>query len=145
MVSIHSINHERRWFHKWSSTLSDHQMKNASLTYKSSSVSNGWPMLSHRRRCHTNWYQDQRFYVWYLKLPTQDTSGTSYKWYLQVVSFQQSSDVHKKCKIQVLTIYPKCIPLHQWDAHLLWKLMTKGERLHKDMKALRLRLYKGER
>ena len=27
---------------------------------------------------------------------TQDTSGTSYKWYLQVVSFQQSSDVHQK-------------------------------------------------
>ena len=32
---------------------------------------------------------------------------TSYKWYLQVVSFQQSSDVHKKCKIQASTIYPK--------------------------------------
>ena len=39
--------------------------------------------------------------------PTQDTSGTSYKWYLQMVSFQQSSDVHKKCKIQASTIYPK--------------------------------------
>ena len=44
---------------------------------------------------------------------TQDTSGMSYKWYLQVVSFQQSSDVHKKCKIQASTIYPKRIPLHQ--------------------------------
>ena len=106
-------------------------MKNASLTYKSSSVSNGWPMLSHRGRCHTNWYQDQRSYVWYLKKPY-----TRYKWYkLQVVSFQQSSDVHKKCKIQASTIYPKYIPLHQWEAHLLWKLMTKGERLYKDMKA----------
>ena len=40
------------------------------------------------------------------RIPTQDTSGTSYKWYLQVVSFQQSSDVHKKCKIQASTIYP---------------------------------------
>ena len=43
------------------------------------------------------------------------TSGT-YKWYLQglqVVSFQQTSDVHKKCKIQASTIYPKRIPLHQ--------------------------------
>ena len=64
--------------------------------------------------------------------PTQDTS---YKWYLQVVSFQQSSDVHKKYKIQASTIYPKYIPLHQWEVHLLWKLMTKGERLYKDMKA----------
>ena len=45
--------------------------------------------------------------------PTKDTSGTSYKWYLQVVSFQQSSDVHKKYKIQASTIYPKYIPLHQ--------------------------------
>ena len=63
------------------------------------------------------------------------TSGTSYKWYLHVVSFQQSSDVHKKCKIQASTIYPKCKPLHQWEAHLLWKLMTKGEILYKDMKS----------
>ena len=45
--------------------------------------------------------------------PTQDTSGTSYKWYLQVVSFQQLSDVHKKCKTQASTIDPKCKPLHQ--------------------------------
>ena len=41
--------------------------------------------------------------------PTQHTSGTSYKWNLQVVSFQQSSDVHKKCKIQASTIYPNAI------------------------------------
>ena len=76
------INHTRRWFHKWSSTLSDHQMKNASLNYKSSSVSNGWPMLSHRGRCPRNWSQDQKSYVWYLKKPY-----TRYKWYkLQVVS-----------------------------------------------------------
>ena len=32
--------------------------------------------------------------------PTQDISGTSYKWYLQVVSFQQSSDVHKNAKFK---------------------------------------------
>ena len=59
ITSIYDINHERRWFHKWSSTLSDHQMKNASLNYKSSSVSNGWPMLSHRGRYTTNWYQEK--------------------------------------------------------------------------------------
>ena len=61
--------------------------------------------------------------------------NTSYKWYLQVVSFQQSSGVHQKYKIQASTIYPEYIPLHQWEAHLLWKLMTKGERLYKDRKA----------
>ena len=32
--------------------------------------------------------------------PTQDISGTSYKWYLQVVSFQQSSDVHKNARFK---------------------------------------------
>ena len=32
--------------------------------------------------------------------PTQDTSGTSYKWYLQMVSFQQSSDVHKNARFK---------------------------------------------
>ena len=31
---------------------------------------------------------------------TQDTSGMSYKWYLQVVSFQQSSDVHKNARFK---------------------------------------------
>ena len=70
----------------------------------------------------------------------QVTSGI-YKW----CHSNNHEDVHKKCKIQASIIYPKCIPLHQWEAHLLWKLMTKGERLYKDMKALRLRLYKGER
>ena len=29
------------------------------------------------------------------------------KWYLHVVSFQYSSNVHQKCKIAVSTIYPK--------------------------------------
>ena len=31
---------------------------------------------------------------------------------------------------------PQCKLLHQGEAHLLWKLMTKGERLYKDMKTL---------
>ena len=48
-------------------------------------------MLSHRGMCHTNWYQDQKNLMCGIsRSPTQDTSGTSYKWYLQVVSFQQS-------------------------------------------------------
>ena len=128
MVSIHS----RRWFHKWSSTLSDHQMKNASLNYKSSSVSIGWPMLSQRGVVTQIDNKIKNLMCGISRSPTQDTS---YKWYLQVVSFQQSSNVHKKCKIQASTIYPKCITLHQWEAHLLWKLMTKGERVYKDMKA----------
>ena len=46
-------------------------MKNASLTYKNLSLSNGWPILCHRGRCPTNWYQCWRSYVWYLK---------GYKW-----------------------------------------------------------------
>ena len=75
----------------------------------------------------------------------QDISGTSYKWYLQVVSFQQSSDVHKKCKIQASTIYPKMHTFASMRSTPFMKLMTKGERLYKDMKALRLRLYKVER
>ena len=35
-----------------------------------------------------------------LRSPTQDTSSISYKWYLQVVSFQQSSDVHKNARFK---------------------------------------------
>ena len=64
ITSTHDINHTRWWFPKWSSTLSDHQIKNDSLNYKSSSVSNGWPMLWHKGRCPTNWYQGQRSYKW---------------------------------------------------------------------------------
>jgi hypothetical protein len=75
-ISTHDINHTRWWFHKWSLTLSDHQMKNASLTNKSSSLSSGWPMLWHRGRCHTNWYQGQRSYVWYLKSYTNGVIPT---------------------------------------------------------------------
>ena len=52
-ITTHGIIHTRWWFHKWSSTLSDHQMKNASLTYKSSSLANGWPMQWLRGRCPT--------------------------------------------------------------------------------------------
>ena len=43
---------------KWSST------ETSSLTYKSSSLSSEWPMLWHRGRCPTNWYQGQRSYKW---------------------------------------------------------------------------------
>ena len=96
-------------------------------------------MLSHKGRCHTNWYQDQRSYAWYLKKPYTRFKWYNFQlvsnWYLQVGSFQQSRNVHKKYKTQASTIYPKCIPLHQWETHLLWKLMTKGKRLYKYMKA----------
>ena len=61
-------------------------MKNASLTSKSSSLANGWPMIWHRGRCPINWYQDQRSDVWYLKKPYKiqvvSTSGVipTIKW-----------------------------------------------------------------
>jgi hypothetical protein len=75
-ISTRGINHTRRWFHKWSSTLSDHKMKNASITYKSSSLSSEWSMLWHRERCPTDWYQGQRSYVWYLKSYTSGVIPT---------------------------------------------------------------------
>ena len=122
-ISTYGINHTRRWFHKWSSTLSDHQMKNASLIYKRSSLANGWPMQWLRGRCPTDLYQGQRSYVWYLKSYTSD-----------VIPIFGS--VHKKCKNSSHNYLSQCKPLYKWEAHLLWKLMIKGERLYKDMKAL---------
>ena len=76
---------------------------------------------------------------------------TSSKWYLQVVSFQQSSNVHKKCKIQVSTIYPKVhtfssirsIPFMEIDdkgGEIVQRYERYGERLYKQK-----RLYKGKR
>ena len=122
-ISTHSIIHTRWWFHKWSSTLSDHQIKNASLTYKSSRVSNGWPMLSYRARCPTNWYQGQRSYVWYLK--------KLYKWCHSNNQVMSIKNARFKCQPST-----PMQPFVSSDAHLLWKLMTKGEKLYKDMKAL---------
>ena len=58
------------------------------------------------------------------------TSGI-YKWCHS--NNQEMSIKNARFKPQPST--PKCIPLHQWEAHLLWKLMTKGEKLYKDMKA----------
>ena len=55
--------------------------------------------------------------------PTQDTS---YKWYLQVVSFQQSSDVHKKYKTQASTIYPKMHTLASIRSSPFMKIDDKG-------------------
>jgi hypothetical protein len=75
---------------KWSSR------KKSSLTYKSSRLSSGWPMLWHRGRCPTNWYQVQRSYMRYLK---------GYEWCHSNIC----GGVHKKCKIQVSTIYPNAI------------------------------------
>ena len=88
-----------------------------------------WPMLSHRGRCHINWYQDQRSYVWYLKKPC-----TRYKWYkLQVVSTSGVIPTIKWCpsKMQDSSVnrLPQCNPLYQKRHTFLWKLMTKGERL----------------
>ena len=65
-ISTCGINHTRWWFHKWSSTLSDHQDE-SSLTYKCSRLSSEWPMLWHRGRCPTNWYQGQRSFMIDLK------------------------------------------------------------------------------
>ena len=129
-------------------------MKYASLTYKSSSVSNGWPMLSYRERCPTNWYQDQRSYVWYLK-----KLYTRYKWYkLQVVSFQQSSDVHKNARFKpqpstpnaYLCINKKHTFYGNWwqrgrDCIKIWKLDWMGEKLDMDKEGATLKKRDGSK
>ena len=106
-------------------------MKNAPLTYKSLSVSNGWPMLSHKGRYTTNWYLEKILCVVFQEAlhkiqVIQVTNGV-------IPTIMKMSIKNARFKPQPST--PKCIPLHQWEAHLLWKLMTKGERLYKDMKA----------
>ena len=98
---IHVVSHLYTWYQsyktvvpqvilnfKWSSN------EECSLTSKSSSLANGWPMQWLRGRCPTNWYQGQRSYVWYLKSYTSSVIPI-----YVVVSI-------KKCKIQVSTIYP---------------------------------------
>ena len=105
---IHVVSHLYTWYHsykmvvpqvilnfKWSSS------EESSLTSKSSSLANGWPMQWLRGRCPTDLYQGQRSYVWYLKSYTSD-----------VIPIFGS--VHKKCKDSSLNHLPQCKPLHQW-------------------------------
>ena len=99
------------------------KMKNASLTFKSSSLANGWPMIWHRGGCPTNWYQGQRSFMWYLK---------GYKWCHS--NNQEMSIKNARFKPQPST--PNANLCINKKNTFLWKLMTKGERLYKDMKAL---------
>ena len=92
---------------KWSSN------EESSHTNKSSRLSNGWPMQWLRERCPTNWYQGQRSYVWYLKSYTNSVIPT-----YEVVSIKNA-----RFKYQPSTPMQ---PFVSRDAHLLWKLMTKG-------------------
>ena len=83
----------------------------------------GWLMLWHRGRCPTNWYQGQRSYVWYLK---------GYKWCYSNNQVMSIKNTRFKCQPSTPNAN-LCIN----EKHIfLWKLMTKGERLYKDMKAL---------
>jgi hypothetical protein len=85
----------------------------SSLTYKSLRLSSERPMLWHRGRCPTNWYQGQISYMWYLK---SYTSG--------VIPIYEVMSI----KMQVLSLnhLPQCKPLHQWEAHLFMKIGDKG-------------------
>ena len=73
--------------------------------------------------------------------PTQDRSGKSYKWYLQVVSLQQSSGVYKKCKIQASTIYPKMHTFASMRRTPFMEIDDKGGEIVQRYESL----YKGER
>ena len=61
-----------------------------------------------------------------------------------MVSFQQSSDVHKKCKIQASTIYPKHVPLHQWEAHLFIEIDDKGGEIVQRYESFEIKIVQGE-
>ena len=56
-------------------------MKNASLNYKSSSVSNGWPMLSQRGVVTQIDNKIKESKCGISRSPTQDSSGTNFNWY----------------------------------------------------------------
>ena len=119
-ISTRGINHTRRWFHKRSSTLSDHQVKQVPSSTRTQvyqvndpcyNIGGGAPPIGIK-----------------VKDPPWVISRAI------VVSFQQKV-VSIKNEDSSVSHLPQCNPLHQWEAHLLWKLMTKGERLYKDRKA----------
>jgi hypothetical protein len=114
-ISTCDIYHARWWFHKWSSTLSDQIKKCYPHLLVVSLVD--WTMLWHRGRCPTDWYQGKRSYV------------VSQKWCHPNIDV----NVHQICKIRVSTIYPNASLCINKKHTFFWKLMTKGERLDKDM------------
>ena len=75
--------------------------------------------------------------------PTQDTSGTSYKWYLQEVSFQQSSDVHKKCKIQASTIYPQMHTIASMRSTPFMEINDKGGEIVQRYESFKIEIVQG--
>ena len=76
--------------------------------------------------------------------PTQDTSGTSYKWYLQVVSFQQSSDVHKNARFKPQPSTPNaylCIN----EKHIFMEIDDKGGEIVQRYESFEIENVQGER
>ena len=122
-ISTCGVNHTRWWFHKWSSTLSDHQRKKSSLTIRAQAYQIGWPMLWHRGRCPTNWYQGQTSYVWYPKSYTNGVIPTYVVLSIKNVRFKCQPSIPR-----ATLCIKRCIPYMEID--------DKGERLYKDMRAL---------
>ena len=74
--------------------------------------------------------------------PTQDTSGTSYKWYLQVVLFQQSSDVHKNARFKPQPSTPNaylCIN----EKHIFMEIDDKGGEIVQRYESFEIEIVQG--
>jgi hypothetical protein len=124
MIYSHGIIHARQWFHKWSSTLSDqikkcypHPQMVSQVNDTCYDIGEGAPPIGIK-------VKDP---MWYLK--------SNHK----VCHSNICGNVYQKCNIQVSTIYPNTSLCIIWEEHLLWKLMTKGEKLDKDMQDFLLR------
>ena len=126
---LHVVSHLYTWYQsckmvvpqvilnfKWSSS------EESSLTSKSSSLANGWPMQWLRGRCPTDLYQGQRSYVWYLKSYTSD-----------VIPIFGS--VHKNARFKPQPSTPMQAFTSMRSTHFM-EIDDKGGRLYKDMKAL---------
>ena len=85
-ISTHGINHTRWWFHKWSSTLSDHQVKQVSSNTRAQAYQMDDPCYDIGGGVPPIGIKVTRSYTWCLKSYT--------------------SSVHQKYEIQVSTFYP---------------------------------------
>ena len=128
---IHVVSHLYTWYQsckmvvpqvilnfKWSSN------EECIPHYKSSSLANGWPMLWHRERCPTDWYQGQRSYEWYLK---SYPNGVIPTYEVMSIKMQDSSVNH----------LPKCNLLYQVMHTFYRNWWQRGRDWYKDMKYAR--------
>ena len=107
-ISTHGNNHTRRWFHKWSSTLSDHQVKQVSSNTRAQAYQMDDPCYDIGGGAPPIGIKVKRSYIRYLK---------GYKWCHSIILSQDITNLHHFTPRKFLcTTSSPWLPLHRAHA-----------------------------